>query len=469
MMRHRTSPLVPCAVGVALLLLAATTPFPAASGLDVLQTPPPQSQPPQQQGEIVLSLSGEPGARQKYAVPDFIARSADTETADAAKLLGAVLWDDLAFEREFYMVPRDTYRSIPPATSMQAIPFDRWKELGADALVMGSVERTGPTTFRVEVRLFEVKSGRQAMAREYTGTLANPRVYAHTAADEIHQAQRALRGAARTKLAFTSDRDGDRMVGTVQQRGVKDIYIADYDGANQRRVTVSKTLNLYPTWSPDGRTLAYTSYLSGFPDIFLSRIYEGVLEKPTGGKYQNWLSAWSPDGTRLCFTSTRDGNSELYVMDRNGSNLRRLTNNPAIDTTPTWSPSGSQIAFTSDRGGTPQIYVIDIDGLNVRKLTNEAYCDRPTWSPAPFNEIAYVSRMGSGYDIRVYTLATQEIRQLTNGEGKNESPSFAPNGRHVAFSSTRSGKQQIYTIGRDGQGLKQVTTVGNNQNPDWSR
>ena len=66
-------------------------------------------------------------------------------------------------------------------------------------------------------------------------------------------------------------------------------------------------------------------------------------------------------------------------------------------------------------------------------------------------------------------MATQEVRQLTSGEGSNESPSYAPNGRHVAFSSTRSGKRQIYTIGRDGQGLKQVTTVGNNQTPDWSK
>jgi len=469
MMRHQTSSLVCSAAVAAAFVLAAASSFPSASRLESPQTPPPQSQSPQQQSEIVLSLSGEPGARPRYAVPDFIARSADTDTADAARLLGAVLWDDLAFEREFYMIPRDTYRSIPAAASMQTVPFDRWRELGADALVMGSVEKTGPATFRVEVRLFDVRTGRSAMAREYSGATSNPRLYAHTAADEIHQTQRALRGAARTKLTFTSDRDGDRMAGTVQQRGVKEIYISDYDGANQRRVTISKTLNLYPTWSPDARTIAYTSYLAGFPDIHLSLIYQGILVKPTGGRHQNWLSSWSPDGTRLCFTSTRDGNAELYVMDRDGSNLRRLTDNPAIDTTPTWSPSGSQIAFTSDRGGAPQIYVIDVDGLNIRKLTTESYCDRPTWSPAPFNEIAYESRTGSGYDIKVYTLATQEVRQLTSGEGTNESPSYAPNGRHLAFSSTRSGKRQIYTIGRDGQGLKQVTTVGNNQTPDWSR
>ena len=44
---------------------------------------------------------------------------------------------------------------------------------------------------------------------------------------------------ARTKLTFDSDRDGERMAGTVENRGVKEIYIADYDGENQRRVTTS--------------------------------------------------------------------------------------------------------------------------------------------------------------------------------------------------------------------------------------
>ncbi len=51
-----------------------------------------------------------------------------------------MLWDDLNFEREFDMIPRDTYASIPAARSLAGIPFDRWRELGADALLVGTVE-----------------------------------------------------------------------------------------------------------------------------------------------------------------------------------------------------------------------------------------------------------------------------------------------------------------------------------------
>ena len=122
-----------------------------------------------------------------------------------------------------------------------------------------------------------------------------------------------------------------------------------------------------------------------------------------------------------------------------------------------------------DRAGTPQIYIVGADGLNLRRLTSgESYADRPTWSPAPFNEIAFSARTGRGYDIKVYDLAAGQTRQVTFGEGSNESPAYSPNGRHLAFSSTRTGKVQIFTIGRDGKGLTQVTRDGDNYTPAWS-
>jgi TolB protein len=193
-------------------------------------------------------------------------------------------------------------------------------------------------------------------------------------------------------------------------------------------------------------------------------------ENPTNGTGHNWLPAWSPDGQWLVFTSNRDGNPELYIMRRDGTETRRLTNHPAVDTSPTWSPAGRHIAFLSDRTGSPQIYVVGVDGLGLYRLTlQDSYCDRPTWSPAPFNEIAYTARTGPGYDIRIIDLATKERRQITFSEGSNESPAYAPNGRHMAFMSTRSGKQQIFTVGRDGRGLRQVTRTGNNHMPNWSQ
>lgn len=437
----------------------------ASLAVVIAQQPPP----PQQPSQIEVRLTGDPGTPPRLAVPDFLAVSGDKETQEIARTIAAVLWDDLNYEREFYMVPRDTYRSIPPASNIGSPPFDRWRELGVDGLVVGSVAKSGDTV-RVEMRLFQVASQQQIYAREYTGSAGNPRLYAHTISDEIHQSQRNLRGVARTKLTFVSDRNRERVVGTVENRDVKEVYIADYDGFNQRRITVGRQLNVSPTWSPDARAIAYTSWRTGFQDIFISRIYEGTMVNPAKGtaNAQNSLPMFSPDGTRLAFTSNRDGNSEVYIMNIDGTGLRRITNHPAIDTTPTWSPSGTQLAFTSDRGGTQSIYVVGVDGLNVRRVTFEN-SDRATWSPAPRNEIAYTARTGPGHDIKVLDIATNEIRQLTFGEGSNEAPTWAPNGRHLAFWSTRSGRAQIFTVDYDGKNIRQMTRDGNNQQPHWSQ
>lgn len=432
------------------------------------QPPAAPPQPPAQPTEIETRLSSEGGSAPRLAIPDFIALSPDAETVDIAKKIGQVLWDDLNFEREFAFIPRDVYSTIPKATSFADVAFDRWRELNADGLIVGTVQKaTGG--IRVEVRLFNVRTRQLLFGKEYTG--ANPRLIAHTASDEIHDSQRGLKGVARTKLTFNSDRDGELMSGTVQTRGVKEIYIADYDGENPRRITVNKSLNITPRWSPDARSIAFTSYRRGGANIFISNIFQGTMVEVTQGLKvgENWLPAWSPDGTRVAFSSTRDGNPEIYIANRDGSNVHRLTNSPGIDISPTWSPSGTQIAFTSDRSGTPQIYIVGTDGLNLVKKTSESFCDKPTWSAAPFNEIAYASRNGPGFDVKVLDLATNQVRQLTFGEGSNESPAFAPNGRHLVFTSTRAGKTQVFTIARDGKDVRQITKIGNNEKPDWSR
>jgi TolB protein len=432
---------------------------------------PPAPAPAQQPSEIETKITGEGQAPPRLAVPDFIAVTKDKETVDIAKTIGQVLWDDLNFEREFSFIPRDVIATVPAATSFADVPFDRWRELNADGVIIGTVEKAAGG-LKVTMRLFNVRTRQSAYGREYSGS--NARLIAHTISDELHQTQRALRGIARTKLTFSSDRDGERMTGTVEKRETKEIYIADYDGENQRRVTVGRTLNITPRWSPDARSIAYTSYRRGPPQVFISNIFQGTLEETTKGDKagQNWLPAWSPDGQRLCFGSTRDGGtSQLYTMNRDGSGLRRLTNDRWVNTTPTWSPSGNQIAFVSDRTGSPQIYVMNADGVGTprRISTSEGYADKPSWSPPPYNEIAYTARTGPGNDIKIIDMATGTVRQLTFGEGTNESPAWAANGRHLAFMSTRSGKAQIFTIDRAGRSLKQITKSGNNQQPDWSR
>jgi TolB protein len=450
------------------VMLSAQNPPPPAA------TAPPQGQQPSAIG--VLISGRDDGAPPKMAVPEFIPLGKEPEVISAAKTIADVLWDDLAYEKEFYMLPRDILRTVPRPASVEEVSMDRWKELGAEGLVVGTVRKTADGIV-VEARLLRVVNGAETLGKKYTGSARSladgGRVYAHGIADEIHKQQRNLRGVARTKLAFSSDRDGARMKGPVAERDVSNIYMADYDGANQTRLTATRSLDIAPAWSPDGDSLAYTSYRSGYPDIILQSIRS--LRPPTypakgSLENHNFLPAWSPDGTQLAFMSNRDGNPEIYVVNRDGSNLRRVTNHPSADVTPTWSPTGTQLAFTSDRSGRPQVYIVNLDGTGLDRISGESYCDRATWSPAPLNEIAYASQAGGGYEIRIFSFGTRESRAITDGIGSNESPAFAPNGRHLAFMSDRTGRPQIYTIARDGTDLRQITKQpGGNRYPNWSQ
>jgi TolB protein len=451
-----------CAVAAAFLV----------AGIVTAQQP---SQPaaPQQPTEIATRISGDSGAPPHYAVPDFIALTPNA--APLAQMLAQVLWDDLNFEREFDMIPRDVYKSVPVARSMEQIPFGAWREVGADGVFFGTVAQKGNDVI-VQVRLFNVRSRESVYAQEMTIATRSARRIAHEVADAVHKQQRGVRGVARTRLTFISDRVRQSVLGTVEKRNVKEVWVADYDGANELRITNSRDLNLNPSWSSDARAIAYSAYRGNdAPEILLSFITTGVLQSLTKGRFRNGgalLPMYSPDGRQIVFHGTAEGASapDLFVINVDGSNMRRLTTHPDSDTTPTWSPSGTQIAFTSDRTGRPQIYVMNADGTGgaQRLPIPDAEADRATWAPSPFNEIAYSARNGPGYDIKVHDLATRQTRQITFSEGSNESPAYSPSGRHLAFTSTRSGLVQVFTIGRDGNGLRQITRSGNNQTPDWS-
>ena len=435
---------------------------------------PPQSVPaPQQPNEIATRIDSGSAAPPHYAVPDFIALSPNVSST--AQMIAQVLWDDLAFEREFDMMPRDINKNVAVARTPDQIPFGTWRENGADAVFFGTVEQKGNDVL-VEVRLFNVRTRTSVFGQQYTIAARSARRIAHEVSDAIHQQQRGVRGVARTRLAFVSDRTRESLLGTVEKRNAREVYVADYDGANEQRITNSRDLNLNPSWSYDARSIVYSAYRrGGAPDLLVSFITTGVLQNLTKGRFRDgaYLPVFSPDGKQIAFAALAEGANaqDIFVMNADGSGTpRRLTTHPDSDTTPTWSPTGTQIAFTSDRTGRPQIYIMNVDGSGVRRLpVPDAEVDRATWSPAPFNEIAYYARNGPGYDIKIHELATGQTKQITYSEGSNESPSYSPSGRHLAFTSTRgSGLSQVYTIGRDGNGLRQVTRTGNNQTPDWS-
>ena len=282
---------------------------------------------------------------------------------------------------------------------------------------------------------------------------------------------------ARTRFAFTSDRDAMQMPGRPQGAGNqgKEVYLSDYDGVNQMRLTVNRNLNISPKWGPDPRMLGYTSYVTGYPDVYVTLLDGRAPLKPGGGtdEVHNMLPAISPNGNRVAYASTRgstSGHWDIWVADRDGRNMQNLTPNTpnSIESAPTWSPTGTQLAFTSDRTGSNQIYIMNADGTGVQKITAEKRTDRPSWSTQ--NYIAYSTERPAGNDVAVYDIATGINKVLTDGLGSNEGPTVAPNGRHIAFVTTRWGRDQIAVVDYPSPGnkVRRITESGTNTYPSWS-
>ena len=457
-------------VAAASALLAAA-PAPAPSGVYAIQNPPPQQ--PQRQTELNVTLSNK-GTQLKVGIQAFTAASASLR--EAADTIASVLGDDLHYEREFYVISRKATASIPAGATPETLPFEPWRQIGASLVVMGSLRETGGK-LEVGIKMIEVgtgSEGKEYYSQTYGGcTVANARFCAHSIADDIHLQKRQVNGVARTRIAFTSDRADETMKGRPIEdpgRG-KEIYMMDYDGAQARRLTVSQSISVGASWGPDARTLAYFSFVSEYPDVYLMTLDGRPVTRPARGNStnQNQNPAISPDGKRIAFTSKRGGaNYDIWVVNVDGSNPQNLT--PGTDKwfegAPSWSPNGAQIAFYSDRTGAPQIYVMNADGTGVQKIPCGPKCDRPAWSA--LNYIAYTLERPGGKDIAVTDLSKMEPRIVTDGLGSNEQPSVSPNGRHIAFVTSRWGNRQIATIDFDGQFIRQISNAGTNTYPNWS-
>ncbi len=404
------------------------------------------------QQEIVLTIrEGVPAI--SLALPPFISDTSSAEAREAAETIHQVLADDLRYSRVFSLVPREHLNYIRPLNPKE-IFFKDWESIQTRILVAGEVSQSEKRII-FEVKIYDVKSERMILGKRYQAEPSVFRLVAHRVADELMKLY-GEKPYFTTKIVFVSSRDGN-----------DELYMMDYDGANQTRLTFNKWRDYMPAWSPDQRAIVFTSYRTGNPDLYLLYPYEGKLV-PVSTRGTNFSGAFSPDGKKLAFCSTRDGNAEIYVANADGSNVRRITFNSAIDTAPTWSPTGREIAFTSDRTGTPQIYIMDAEGGNVRKVSfGGNYLDAPAWSPDG-ERIAFVSRVDNFFDIYVLNLKTNKITKLTETRARNESPSWSPDGRHIIFSSNLSGSIQIYSVDYDASNLRCLTSRGENKLASWT-
>ena len=130
-----------------------------------------------------------------------------------------------------------------------------------------------------------------------------------------------------------------------------ELFIADADGSNARKLVAGLELDYNASFSSDGEWVVFTSERHGSADIFRVRANGMGLERLTDSPAFDDQAALSPDGNSLAFVSTRDtGSTDIHVLDLKTRQTRNLTNSPGGDYRPSWSPDGRRLAFSSDRG-----------------------------------------------------------------------------------------------------------------------
>ena len=405
------------------------------------------------QQEVFIKLTdGVPAI--SLALPPFIANSPSPLAKEAATDIYQTLSADLTFSRIFQLLPKSYYDYIRPLDPRK-IFFKDWESIQAGILLVGEVSDGGSEKIIFEGKLYDVKGERFILGKRYQAEKSLYRLAAHRLADEIVK-QMGGKPIFESKIVFISDRDGN-----------DELYMMDYDGYGQTRLTFNKTRDYMPAWSADRKRIAFTSYKKLSAGLYLLDLEAGQISEILS-RGTNYAPSFSPDGRKLAFCSSQDGNAEIYVASDEGKNIKRLTFNEAIDTAPSWSPTSREIVFVSDRSGTPQVYIMDAEGSNVRRVSfGGTYHDSPAWSPIG-DRIVYVSRVENIFDLYILNLRNNQIVKLTESNARNETPSWSADGRHIVFSSNLSGSIQIYTIDYDGLNLRRLTSQGNNKLPDWS-
>ena len=387
--------------------------------------------------QLTVEITGAGANRLPVAIADFTGERIVTQA------LASVVRADLERSGLFRLVDAGG-----PLADNATPPFEELKARGADAVAGGSVSTVADGRYETRVRLSDVPKQAALGSAAYLHSGAQLRATAHRIADFIYEKLTGEPGVFSTRIAYV-----------VKSTGRYELKIADADGNNDQAALASREPIISPAWSPDGSKLAYVSFEAKKPVVYVHDLASGRRHVAANFKGSNSAPAWSPNGKQLAVVLSKDGSSQLYVVNADGSGVTRLATSPGIDTEPRWSPDGQFIYFTSDRGGSPQIYRIPTSGAGTgaERVTFEgSYNVTPRPSPDG-KSLAFIARNGGRFQLSLMDLATKQTQILTDS-AKDESPSFAPNGRMILYATEIGGRGVLAAVSSDGR-VKQKLSV----------
>jgi Tol biopolymer transport system component/DNA-binding winged helix-turn-helix (wHTH) protein len=302
----------------------------------------------------------------------------------------------------------------------------------------------------------------------------------------------------------------------------RDIFLKQRNTASPLRLTDDPADEVYPTWSPDGSTIAFLRFNGNGTGIYSVPAIGGLARRLTSVASPVHGLDWSPDGKWLIYAAragedrpyqimrlsletlvatactspsadfagdlipeySPDGRSiafvrsnaalmhDLYVMPAAGGQVRRLTRCQRRMAGLDWTPDAAQIIFSAAPTGNFDLWRLTVsDGSVTRLPTRSASALTPTIAPQG-NSLIYVDH---SFDYNIWHVKVGEDHELEpavliSSTRVDHGARYSPDGRRLAFISTRSGSHEIWASARDGSSPRQLTTFGGTylMNPRWS-
>ncbi len=375
---------------------------------------------------------------------------------------GNIINNDLHNSGVFNTINRSTFPAQP--SSSAGVFFHDWQHVGGDYLVVGNTTlNTTLGLYATHYELLSISGQQRILGETLTYSATQWRDASHQIADHIYQKITGVRGAFATRILYI-----DRIWNPTHGMHYR-LMVADSDGHRAQAIVDSAQPLMSPAWSPDAQKVAYVSFESGHSVVYVQDIYDRKRWKVADFPGINSAPSWSPSGKSLALTLSRSGNAEIYLINLLDMSQTQLTDDPSINTEPCWYPDGKKLAFTSDRSGHPQIYQLDIATHQVMRLSFDGnYNARCAISPDG-KKIAMVHREhGQIFQIAVQDLASGSMAVVTQSE-LVDSPSFAPNGTMLAYSTRSNNQDMLALVSPDGNIKVLLPEQGGEMSePSWS-
>lgn len=198
-----------------------------------------------------------------------------------------------------------------------------------------------------------------------------------------------------------------------------DIFVTHRDGTGMRQLTTARGYDAEGSFSPDGKLIAFCSLRDAYPANKLS----------------------PEDRKRLETDPAYFG--EIYLMNADGSNQHRLTHWPGYDGGPFFSPDGQRIIWRhfEENGVVADVYTMKLDGTDIRRLTDfKSMSWAPYFHPSGKYVIFASNKLGfSNFELfLVDAEGRRDPVRVTYRDGFDGLPVFSPDGKHLAWTSTRT-------------------------------